>query len=162
RLAGRFSTGKRSRASDADGARSWCSCRDLPSEQSAACVHARVYSATAFRTPLHGLRVARRCPDIALTTRSEIESALSHLAPRIPSHEFEAVSDHAVISPGLRQASPENAAWLSLVAYVRHTFTDYDELLQQDYDQDSARHFVAAEMETVLAGWGVKRKLGAD
>ena len=37
--------------------------------------------------------------------------------------------DHAIDSRGLSVASPEIAAWLSLVAYVRHTFTDYDELL---------------------------------
>jgi hypothetical protein len=97
-----------------------------------------------------------------LAARSEIETALRHLAPRIPPHEFVAVIDHALISPGLRHASPENAAWLSLVAYVRHAFTEYDELLQQDYDQNSARHFVADDMQNVLAGWGVKRKLGAN
>ena len=97
-----------------------------------------------------------------MARRTEIETALRHMAPRIPSHEFNAVIDHAMDSAGLRKASPENAAWLSLVAYVRHTFTDYDDLLRQDYDQDSARHFVAGEMERVLAGWGVKRKLKAE
>jgi hypothetical protein len=67
--------------------------------------------------------------------------ALRRLAPRIPAHEFGAVVDHAVDSPGLAVATPESAAWLSLVAYVRHVFTDYDELLQQDYDQESAPPF---------------------
>jgi hypothetical protein len=42
---------------------------------------------------------------------------------------------------------------------VRHTFTDYDELRDQDYDADSARFFVAQEIETVLKQWGVRRKL---
>ena len=70
--------------------------------------------------------------------------------------------DHAVDSPGLKPASPETAAWLSLVAYVRHVFTDYDELLVQDYDQDSARHFVADEIAAVLNDWGVRRRLSAD
>jgi hypothetical protein len=97
-----------------------------------------------------------------LARRAEIEIALRHMAPRIPSHEFDAVIDHAMGSAGLRKALPENAAWLSLVAYVRHTFTDYDDLLDQNYDHDSARHFVAADMERVLAGWGVKRKLTAE
>ena len=70
--------------------------------------------------------------------------------------------DHAVDSPGLSVASPETAAWLSLVAYVRHVFTDYDELLTQDYDQESARFFVASEIETVLSTWGVRRRLMTD
>lgn len=94
--------------------------------------------------------------------RSDIESALRRLAPKIPAHEFGAAIDHALDSPGLRTASPENAAWLSLVAYLRHTLTDYDDLLAQGYDRDSARFFVAEEMQAVLAEWGVSRKLGAQ
>jgi hypothetical protein len=91
--------------------------------------------------------------------RAEVEIALRRLAPKIPSHEFGAVMDHAADSRGLRQASPEEAAWLSLVAYVRHVFTEYDDLLQQGYDEESARHFVASDIETVLDGWGVRRRL---
>ncbi len=67
--------------------------------------------------------------------------------------------DHALDSRGLKASTPESAAWLSLVAYVRHAFTDYDDLLAQGYDQDSARYFVAAEMEKVLGGWGARRRL---
>jgi hypothetical protein len=95
-----------------------------------------------------------------MPTRPEIEDALRRLAPRIPRHEFGAVVDHALDSRGLRTATPETAAWLSLVAYVRHTLTEYDDLLAQGYDQDSARHFVAEEIERALAEWGVKRRLG--
>ena len=97
-----------------------------------------------------------------LPKRTEIEAALKRLAPRIPPHEFGAVVDHALDSRGLKAAAPEAAAWLSLTAYVRHAFTDYDEMLSQGYDQDSARHFVAAEMEAVLGEWGVKRRLAAE
>lgn len=96
-----------------------------------------------------------------MPTRSEIEAALRRLAPKIPAHEFGAVVDHARDSRGLRSAAPETAAWLSLVAYLRHALTDYDDLLAQGYDQDSARFFVAKEMQAVLAQWGVKRKLGS-
>jgi hypothetical protein len=97
-----------------------------------------------------------------MASRTEIEDALRHLAPRMPKHEFGAVLDHALDSRGLRAATPENAAWLSLVSYVRHRFTEYDDLLAQGYDQDSARHFVADEMQAVLAEWGVRRPLGRD
>lgn len=54
------------------------------------------------------------------------------------------------------------AAWLSLVAYARHAFTDYDDLLAQGYDQDSARFFVADAIMAVLGQWGVTRPLSAD
>jgi hypothetical protein len=94
--------------------------------------------------------------------RADIEVALRRLAPRIPPHEFMAVVDHAVDSPGLNAATPETAAWLSLVAYIRHTFTDYDELLREGYDQDSARFFVADDMADVLTDWGVRRPLSPD
>jgi hypothetical protein len=97
-----------------------------------------------------------------MAKRSDIETALRRLAPRIPPHEFASVVDHAVDSPGLNVAAPETAAWLSLVAYVRHTFTDYDELLREHYDQDSARHFVADEIAAILAGWGVRLRLSAE
>jgi hypothetical protein len=94
--------------------------------------------------------------------RSALEAALRRLAPNIPPHEFGAVIDHARDSAGLKSAGPETAAWLSLVAYVRHAFTDYDALLAQGYDRDSARHFVADEMTGVLKHWGVRRPLDAD
>jgi hypothetical protein len=92
-----------------------------------------------------------------LTRRPEIEAALRRLAPRIPAHEFGAVVDHAIDSPGLGAASAETAAWLSLVAYVRHALTEYDELLKQGYDRDSARYFVAEEIDAILVSWGVAR-----
>src|SRR5262245_53802308 len=94
--------------------------------------------------------------------RNDIETALRILAPRIPLHEFGAVVDHALDSQGLQTASAETAAWLSLVAYVRHVFSDYDELLSQGYDRDSARFFVAADIEAVLTDWGVRRRLSAE
>jgi hypothetical protein len=94
--------------------------------------------------------------------RSSIEQALRHLAPNIPPHEFGAVVDHALDSAGLKTATPESAAWLSLVAYVRHVFTDYDGLMTEGYDRESARHFVADEIEAVLQRWGARRRLAAD
>ena len=97
-----------------------------------------------------------------MARRADIEMALRRIAPKIPSHEFGAVVDHAMDSRGLGQAAPEMAAWLSLVAYVRHVFTEYDDLLEQDYDETSARFFVGAEMEAILARWGVGRRLTAE
>ena len=92
-----------------------------------------------------------------MATRKEIESALRHLAPDIPDHEFGAIADHASDSPGLRHASPGTAAWLSMVSFIRHALTEYDSLLEEGYDQESARHFVADGMKAILGQWGVKR-----
>ena len=97
-----------------------------------------------------------------MSRRAAIEAALRRLAPELPGHEFGAVTDHALGSVGLHQAAPEAAAWLSLVAYARHVFTGYDELLAEGYDPDSARFFVVDELNEVLRGWGVRRLVGGD
>lgn len=94
------------------------------------------------------------------TRRVAIEAALKAIAPRIPRFEAEAVIDHALDSPGLRPAAPEAAAWLSLVAYVRHVLTEYDALLEDGYDQDSARFFVLEPINAMLEGWGARRRVG--
>ncbi len=91
--------------------------------------------------------------------REELAQALRHLAPHIPPFEFGAVLDHAVMSPTLSRSVPETALWLSLTAYIRHNFTDYDDLLDEGYDVEAARHFVLAAMNDKLAEWGVKRRV---
>lgn len=97
-----------------------------------------------------------------MNRREVVETALRILAPKIPRHEFEAVVDHALMSAGLRAASPENAAWLSMVAYIRHRLTEYDSLMEEGYDQDSARFFVAEEINRVLVEWGSPRTLADE
>ena len=97
-----------------------------------------------------------------MSNRAEIETALRRLAPKIPDYEFGAVIYHAIHGRGLRQARPEAAAWLSLVAFVRHTFTEYDDLLEQGYDEASARFFVAPDMIQILDSWGVRRPLSEE
>ena len=94
-----------------------------------------------------------------MNRRATLEAALRQLAPRMPKHEFGAVIDHALDSPGLKAAAPETAAWLSLVAYVRHAMTDYDALLAEDYDVDSARHFVLDDINATLESWGAQRRV---
>lgn len=56
-------------------------------------------------------------------------------------------------------AAPETAAWLSLIAYVRHVFTEYDALLAEGYGHESARFFVLDHTNAVLAEWGVRRRV---
>ncbi len=97
-----------------------------------------------------------------MSRRTSIEQALRHLAPRVPAHECGAILDQAEDSPGLRTASPEKAAWLSMVAYIRHTLTDYDALLDEGYDRDAARHFVLRDMNAILTEWGVRHLLAED
>jgi hypothetical protein len=97
-----------------------------------------------------------------MSQRLQRNEALRQLAPLIPDHEREAILDHAEDSIELRNASPETAVWLSMTAYIRHTFTDYDELMDEGYDQESARHFVLADMNEVLRVWGCKRQISEE
>lgn len=108
----------------------------------------------SLRVPTRGL--------ISMTRREAIESAVRILAPRIPRHEFDAVTDHALGSRGLYTATPEVAAWLSLTAYIRHRLTDYDELLDDGYDAESARFFVLDDMNGVLEEWGSPRRVSGE
>ncbi len=94
-----------------------------------------------------------------MNRREALEAALERLAPQIPGHEFGAVLDHALTSRGLGAAAPETAVWLSLVAYSRHRFTDYDSLMDEGYDGESARFFVADEINGKLTEWGSPRRL---
>lgn len=94
--------------------------------------------------------------------RAAIALALAVLAPLIPRYDREAVLDLAEDSPGLRHASPQAAAWLALTSHVRHTHSDYDQMLDDGYDTDSARHFCAQAMIDTLVSWGCRKRLDAS
>jgi hypothetical protein len=109
------------------------------------------------------LSTSRHFSDAQMPGRREsIEAALRRLAPAIPDHECSAIVDHAMDSRGLRTASPETAAWLSMVAYIRHQLTEYDDLLAQGYDTDSARFFVLDDINAILGEWKVRRRIDAN
>ena len=108
------------------------------------------------------MAAARQDGDIPRNRREQGAAALARLARRLPPFETEAVVDAALASPGLRGAAPETAARLALIAYARHVFTDYDDLLDDGYDRDSARHFVRDDMNAVLAEWGARRRVSDE
>jgi hypothetical protein len=91
----------------------------------------------------------------------DIARALRNIAPHIPRKDMKDVVDQALHSRGLKTANPEAAAWLSLVSYVRHTYTNYDELRNDNYERDAARFFVLADINKILTEWGVKRVVSA-
>ena len=48
------------------------------------------------------------------------------------------------------------------MTHVRHEHSDYDALLDEGYDRDSARHFVVDQMNAVLTTWRATRLVEAD
>lgn len=91
--------------------------------------------------------------------REAIAAALRRMLPHAPEGDRRAIADCAVVSTGLRQGSPEAAAWLSAVSWIRHNLTDYDALLAEGYDHESARHFTAPAIDAVLAEWGCRLRV---
>jgi hypothetical protein len=94
--------------------------------------------------------------------RDDIAAHLRQLFPKAPAQDLASILERAVESRGLRKASPPNAAWLSAVAHIRHALTDYDNLLAEGYDVESARHFCLPQIDAVLADWGARRRIGDD
>lgn len=97
-----------------------------------------------------------------MSRRALIDAALSALAPLVPNGDRQLILDHAEDSVGLRKAAPAKAAWLSLTAFVRHGYTDYDALLNDGYDVASARHFCLEQINDVLRAWGCRRLVSGD
>ena len=54
------------------------------------------------------------------------------------------------------------AVWLATIAHIRHVHTDYEKLLAEGYDRDSARFFVIEQTNIVLTRWRATRLLDAD
>jgi hypothetical protein len=100
---------------------------------------------------------------MALSPREQaLHAALRIFAPQIPRFEGQDVIARAMRSPGLRKGSPQAAVWLALVAVIRHTHTDYDALLDQGYDQDSARYYVREQINAQLRQWGSRQSVKAE
>lgn len=95
-----------------------------------------------------------------MSNRSQqIADALDRLAPKLSPQDRTEVIEHALWSKGLHQASADKAAWLSLVAYIRHNFTDYEALLEEGYGPEAARHFCAEQINTALATLNCRKKI---
>ena len=90
-----------------------------------------------------------------------IHKALRELAPHAPYADFEPIVT-AARGKHMRDLSPVNGVFLATIAYIRHTYTDYDDLRDEGYDHDSARFFVADAINEKLEEWGSPRRLEGD
>ena len=90
-----------------------------------------------------------------------IHKALRALIPLAPYADFEPIAA-AAHSRHMRDLTPVNGAFLATVAYIRHQYTDYDALRDEGYDHDSARYFIADDIEDKLHEWGSPRGLESE
>jgi hypothetical protein len=100
---------------------------------------------------------------LAARTRrhKEIAKHLRVLAPMMPMADFNAALTGAVAGH-LRHLPPSIAAWQALTSHLRHAHTEYDALLEEGYDRDSARFFVVEAMNAQLAAWGASRSVSEE
>lgn len=90
-----------------------------------------------------------------------ISKALGILLPGITFADAAAIQK-AAMAPHMRTLPASIAVWLATIAYVRHIYTDYDQLLDEGYDRDSARHFVYDAINSKLIEWRATRYLDED
>ena len=93
--------------------------------------------------------------------RRSIAKALTALLPLAPYADMEKIrADAGAVH--MKALPPSVAVWLATVAHVRHAHTDYEKLLDEGYDRDSARFFVIDRTNEVLTRWRATRLLDAD
>ena len=90
-----------------------------------------------------------------------VAKALTLLLPQAPYSDIEPIRA-AANNRRLREFPPAIAVWLAAVSYIRHVHTDYDALLTEGYDRDSARFFVVDQINTILTTWRATRLLDPE
>jgi hypothetical protein len=93
--------------------------------------------------------------------RRAIAKALTALLPLAPYADMEKIRTEAG-AVHMKTLPPGIAVWLATVAHVRHDHTDYEKLLSEGYDRDSARFFVIDQINGVLTRWRATRLLDSD
>jgi hypothetical protein len=90
-----------------------------------------------------------------------IAKALTVLLPLAPYADTEKIRTE-VGARHLKTMPPAIAVWLAAIAHIRHEHTDYEKLLAEGYDRDSARFFVVDQTNAVLTRWRATRLLDPD
>lgn len=93
--------------------------------------------------------------------QKDMRKALRVLLPRVPMADAEAILPQA-LAGHLRHLPPSIALWQATTSYIRHALTDYDQLLDDGYDRDSARFFILDDMNLVLEDWGSQKRVTGD
>ncbi|MER9185285.1 DUF2293 domain-containing protein [Mesorhizobium sp. M0159] len=90
--------------------------------------------------------------------RRAIAKALTALLPLAPYADMENIrADAGAVH--MKSLPPSIAVWLATIAHIRHALTDYEKLLAEGYDRDSARFFVIEQTNIVLTRWRATRLL---
>lgn len=91
----------------------------------------------------------------------EIRKRIRALVPLVSLSDFKEIEKIAAAGH-LRHLPPGITAWQAVTTHARHAYTDYDELLVEGYDHDSARHFVLDDLNRKLKDWGCHDQLASE
>lgn len=89
---------------------------------------------------------------VSAKRRKDIAQALTLLAPRVPFYDAEQVRE-AAAAPHMRALTAQNAVRLAALAYIRHSYTDYDKLRDEGLDKDSALYWINDQVTEILNQW---------
>lgn len=93
--------------------------------------------------------------------RRAIDKAVTALLPMAPYADTEKIRGEAG-APHMKTLPASIAVWLAAVAHVRHAHTDYEKLLAEGYDRESARFFVVDQINDWFTRWRATRLLDPD
>lgn len=91
-------------------------------------------------------------------SRTKLRKALQQLLPNVSLADFEDILSIAEAGH-LRHLPAGIVVWQAVTTHIRHNHTDYDHLLAEGYDVESARHFVLEDINEKLCEWGSLRQL---
>jgi hypothetical protein len=98
---------------------------------------------------------------VSTNRQRAVNKALTTLLPQAPYADIEQIRD-AANDRKLRTLPPAIAVWLAAITHIRHNHSDYDALLEDGYDRDSARYFVVDQINEVLTSWRATRLLDPE
>ena len=93
--------------------------------------------------------------------QKEIKRRLRALVPSATMEDFLAIEKIA-LAGHLRHLPASISAWQAVTTHARHAYTEYDALLGEGYDAESARHFVVEAINLKLMEWGCTERISED
>lgn len=119
-------------------------------------IHEQVLAEAAATKDARASAVVRR--DRALEDKTRVE--ILRLFPQIPLRHLEDILRHTLAKNSGRvgrtgTTSLAEAARLAVCAHVRHTFTDYDNMLKNGVEGEKARTMVFPAVKEKIEEWGM-------
>ncbi len=92
--------------------------------------------------------------------KMEFTKTILNIFPGCPRKEAESIASHACLKYSGRigrsaaaKRFERDAVNFAVIAHIRHTCTDYDDLLMKGWDRQNARYEVQSKLESVLDDW---------